>query len=431
MQQHTNNNITDKKAGQMKFIGKTIKYRTVLVLSTLILTVFVLVQCVNQESEQKPVAEPAGFEDYTIAEKCEGCHKEIYNSHIHTAHYLTAQPATEQYIKGSFKKGKNEYSYTPSILLSMQKRDSGFYQVVYYKGEEKKAMRFDMVIGSGIMGQSYLTWRGNQLYQLPITYFTAADQWSNSPGFPSDRVLIDRPITSRCLECHASYAQGISGTAMEPVEFDHNKIIYGVDCQKCHGPAAKHVAYQTQHPKEKTAQYIINPAKLSRTQQLDICVLCHGGNIQKTKPSFEFTAGKKLSDYFIIDTLSNVIQNSAAIDVHGNQYALLRASKCFRLSTTLTCNTCHDTHENERGKVELFSQRCIGCHDPAGNSFKTQTHLQIVAIEKNCIDCHMPAQPSKSIAVFLQGEETPKASLLRTHFIGIYQDEIKKFINKK
>jgi hypothetical protein len=44
-------------------------------------------------------------------------------------------------------------------------------------------MRFDMVIGSGVMGQSFLTWRNNKLYQLPITYFTAADQWSNSPGF--------------------------------------------------------------------------------------------------------------------------------------------------------------------------------------------------------------------------------------------------------
>jgi hypothetical protein len=90
----------------------------------------------------------------------------------------------------------------------MQKRDSGFYQVAYFKGEEKKAMRFDMVIGSGVMGQSFLTWRNNKLYQLPITYFTAADQWSNSPGFPNEKVMIDRPATARCLECHISYAEG-------------------------------------------------------------------------------------------------------------------------------------------------------------------------------------------------------------------------------
>jgi hypothetical protein len=414
-----------------------IKYRrSVLVLFTIIVAVFILVRCMGHEKKQKPAEEstrqePARFEEYASSQNCAGCHKEIYDSHIHTAHYMTAQPANEEYIKGSFKKGKNTYSYGPSILLSMEKRDSGLYQVVYYKEEEKRAMRFDMVIGSGVMGQSFLTWRMNKLYQLPITYFTAADQWSNSPGFPKDKVLIDRPVTSRCLECHASFAQGTSGTALEPIEFDRNKIIYGIDCQKCHGPAAKHVDYQTQHPQEKTAKYIINPSKLSRLQQLDVCALCHSGNIQKTKPSFEFTAGKNLSDYFIIDTLNDVFQNSADIDVHGNQYALLKASKCFKLSATMTCNTCHNTHENERGKKELFSQRCMGCHNPAADNFKTATHASITAIDMNCIDCHMPSQPSKSIAVFLQGEETPRASQLRSHFIGIYPEEIKKFINKK
>ena len=410
-----------------------IKYhRLSLVLISMVSVVVVLARCVSDEKKDSAAAEPDSitFESYTTAEKCAGCHKDIYDRHLNTAHYLTGQPAQANFIKGSFEKGKNEYSYTPSILLSMQKRDSGFFQVAYFKGEEKKAMRFDIVIGSGVMGQSFLTWRGNRLYQLPITYFTAAGQWANSPGFPNQKVMIDRPATIRCLECHISYAEGIAGTELEPTEFDHNKIIYGVDCQKCHGPAANHVAYQTQHPSDTTAKFIVNPSKLSRSQQVDICALCHGGNIQKKKPSFRFTAGKDLADYFSVDTLSNYVLNSSDVDVHGNQVGLLKASKCFRMTSAMTCSTCHNIHENERGKVEIFSQRCMSCHNLSGEKFKTSTHLQVAAIEKNCIDCHMPAQPSKSIAVFLQGEEIPKASLLRSHFIGIYQDEVKKFINK-
>lgn len=408
-----------------------IKYRrSYLVFISIVCMIFILARCASAEKKDKQPVDAITFESYTTAEKCAGCHKEIYESHLKTAHYLTGQPAEEKFIRGSFEKGKNNYSYSPLILLSMQKRDSGFYQVAYFKGEEKKAMRFDMVIGSGVMGQSFLTWRNNKLYQLPITYFTAADQWSNSPGFPNEKVMIDRPATARCLECHISFAEGFSGSPLEPTEFDRNKIIYGVDCQKCHGPAAKHVEYQTQHPEEKTPKYIVNPSKLSRAQQVDICALCHGGNIQKTKPSFEFTAGKILSDYFTIDTLNNYVLNSSNVDVHGNQVGLLKASKCFRMSSSMTCSTCHNTHENEREKTELFTQRCMSCHNTADEKFKTATHSQIAMIEKNCIDCHMPAQPSKSIAVFLQGEETPKASLLRSHFIGIYQDEIKKFLNK-
>lgn len=394
-------------------------------------TVFILVKCIDRSNEAKIGKSPADPEEYTNSEKCASCHKDIYDSHLKTAHHLTALPAIEKFIKGSFEKGKNTYRYSPSILLSMEKRDSGFYQVVYYKGEEKKAMRLDIVIGSGVMGQSFLTWRDNQLYQLPITYFTAADQWSNSPGFPPNKVLIDRPVTSRCLECHVSFARGTSGPALEPIEFDRNKIIYGVDCQKCHGPAARHVEYQIKHPQEKIGKYIINPARLSRLQQMDICTLCHGGNIQKTKPSFEYTAGKNLSDYFTIDTINDFIVNPGNVDVHGNQVGLLKASKCFRVSKEMTCNTCHNTHENERDKKELFSQRCMGCHNITADNFKTPTHDLNVGIDKNCIDCHMPSQPSKSIAVFLQGEETPKASLLRSHFIGIYPDEIKKFIKNQ
>jgi hypothetical protein len=402
-------------------------YRSVLIIAGTCCVVFILSRCMNSDIKQQET-DPTSFTSYTTQEKCITCHKEIYDSHIKTAHYLTGRPASAEFIKGSFENGKNTYAYTPDILLKMEKRDSGFYQVAFFKGQEKKAMRFDMVTGSGVMGQSFLNWRGNKLFQLPITYFTAANQWSNSPGFPSQKVMIDRPVTARCLECHITYAEGISGTALEPDAFNPNTILYGVDCQKCHGPAAKHVEYHTEKPEIKLAKFIINPSKLNRQQQMDVCANCHSGNIQKTKPSFEFTAGKNLSDYFKIDSLTNVTLNSNALDVHGNQVGLLKASKCYRMTDKMTCSTCHNTHENQRGNTEVFSQKCISCHNTADEKFKTATHASVNTIERNCIDCHMPSQPSKSIAVFLQGEETPKASSLRTHYIGIYPGEIKKNI---
>jgi hypothetical protein len=412
-----------KKSNNLFFV----KYkRFPFVVLIMLLCVFGLIKCINGTEVKKEATLITGFQDYAGAAKCESCHKTIYESHLQTAHYLTAQPANEKSIMGSFEKGKNSYAYTPDIVLSMEKRDSGFFQVAYLRGEEKKAMRFDMVIGSGVMGQSFLNWRKNKLYQLPITYFTAAEKWSNSPGFPSGKVLIDRPITARCLECHATYAEGISGTAMEPTAFDHNRMILGVSCEKCHGPAAQHVEFQTLHPQEKIAKYIVNPSSLSRQLQLDVCTVCHGGNIEKTKPSFQFTAGKNLADYFKIDSASIDVANNGNVDVHGNQYGLLKASKCFKLSQ-MTCNTCHNTHENQRNQAVLFCQKCISCHNTTAATFKTQVHNEVIAIDKNCIDCHMPAQPSKAIAVNIEGEEFPRASLIRTHFISIYPDATKKF----
>ncbi len=403
-------------------------HRPFIVIGAIVLCGFLLTQCVNNEQEEIEKKEIPKFGQFAGSASCASCHKDIYEKHKQTGHYLTSRPAEEKYIKGSFEKGENVYAYTPSIVLAMEKRDSHFYQVVYFKGEEKKAMRFDIVTGSGAKGQSFMTWRGNKLFQLPITYFTNAAQWSNSPGFPSDRVMIDRPITSRCMECHVTFAERISEDGKEPEEFSKTNIIYGIDCEKCHGPAAEHVAFQTKNPQEKKGKYILNPASMSRQQNLDLCALCHGGNIHKTKPVFSYTAGETLTDYFTIDTLSELAVNTGNVDVHGNQLGLLKKSKCFRMGETMTCNTCHHPHENQRGNKALFSQKCMSCHTVAHNNFCKIDTAKYPGMYQNCIDCHMPAKLSMSIAVMLPGQDAPAAALVRSHFISIYPEETKKFI---
>ncbi|MFT3682236.1 MAG: multiheme c-type cytochrome [Ferruginibacter sp.] len=405
------------------------KYRnTAVVISVFVVMVFVFARCMSG-GEKKEANGTVDFENYAGSEKCASCHSDIYKKHLHTAHYLTSQPADSNFIKGSFEKGNNVYSYSPVLNVAMEKRDSGFYQVVYYKNEEKMAMRFDIVIGSGVMGQSFITKRNNRFYQMPVTYFTAAEKWSSSPGFPENKVMVDRPVTARCMECHATFAKGTGGTAMEPSSFEEDKMILGIGCERCHGPAAKHVEYQQKNPQEKKGMYVVNPAGLSRQQQLDICAFCHGGKIEKTKPSFSFMPGQRLEDYFAPNSLNQVAVSQEA-EVHGNQYGLLRASKCFIKTNTLTCNTCHNSHQQERGDLQLYSSRCITCHDTKAGNFKTATHSVVKTPEQNCISCHMPQQPSKAIAVFLEGGEDPVASMIRSHFIGIYPETVKKMLSK-
>lgn len=403
--------------------------RSVLVVLSLVVSVFVWVQCMNSRNNE--TEQPVIYESYAGPEKCAPCHKDIYEKHLTSAHYLTGQPATENFITGSFKADSNSYYYNQDILVSMQKRDSGLYQVIYYKGEEKMAIRKDIVIGSAVMGQSFLNWRHNRLFQMPITYFTAAAQWSNSPGFPAGKVMTDRPITARCLECHLTYAEGSGTDSMEPVNFNKEKIVYGVSCEKCHGPAAKHVEYQTTHPQVKTASFIVNPKKLPVQQQLDVCAVCHGGKMRKTKPSFEFIPGKNLADYFIIDSVNDLSLAGGEVEVHGNQYGLLRKSKCFKASSAMTCSSCHNTHQNERGQEALFSSRCTSCHALNSAAITSGTHLQVKGIENKCTGCHMPATESRAIAVYLQGEEKPRAALVHSHFIGTYPDITKKILTNQ
>ena len=385
---------------------------------------FLLMKCINNENGKLNTVIKPGYEEFAGSDKCISCHRNIYDTHVHTAHFLTSAMALEKNIKGSFESEKNNFIYNNGSMISMEKRQGGMYQVAYINGVEKKSQRFDMVIGSGTKGQSYATWSNNRLFQLPITYFTSADQWCNSPGYPG-KIAFNRPITSRCLECHSTFATKITAEGTEPEEFDKNRIILSVDCERCHGPAKKHVEFQTLNPKETKGAFIINPASFSRQQNLDLCALCHGGRLQKSKPSFAFIAGDKLSDYFVTDTTFKDVNN---IDVHGNQYGLLVASKCFKMSNTLTCSTCHNTHENEKGNTSLFSQRCMNCHNSEHAVACKMSKDLGDDIKKNCIDCHMPEQPSMAIAVMLKGATSPTPALMRTHFIKVYADETKKYL---
>jgi len=44
------------------------------------------------------------------------------------------------------------------------------------------AERIALVIGSGGKGQTYLYWNGDQLFQLPVSYWVDLG-WINSPGY--------------------------------------------------------------------------------------------------------------------------------------------------------------------------------------------------------------------------------------------------------
>ena len=148
--------------------------RFVITIFIIVACVFFLTKCIDKEKD-KAIPAPTqkiSFEQFAGSETCAGCHKNIYDTHIHTAHYLTTRPALEKYIKGSFEPGRNRFIYDSGMIVMMEKRDSGFYQVGYYNGIERLARRFDIVVGSASKGQTYIYRVGNRLFQLPVSYFT-------------------------------------------------------------------------------------------------------------------------------------------------------------------------------------------------------------------------------------------------------------------
>ena len=328
-------------------------------------------------------------------------------------------------VKGSFDHGSDIYMYSYYTRVIMENRDSGLYQVQYYYNKEKNARRFDVVIGSGTRGQSFASWDDNKLYQLPVSYLTSANAWANSPGYSNYEPNFYRRISAHCMECHSTYMKDIS-TPDKPEQFDPSQVIYGVQCESCHGPGEKHVEFQEQNPNDKTGRYIIDPATYTRQQKLDMCSYCHSNARTSGKPPFGFVPG---------DTLTNVVQQTDIkataenIDVHGDQYGLLTASDCYKETTTLDCSSCHNTHQEERGELELFSNRCMNCHREEKGNFCKMTDLSVAVLKTNCIDCHMPKKSSKTLTLELENMSKNTAATLRSHLIAIYPSATQKYIS--
>lgn len=359
---------------------------------------------------------------------CMQCHKEVYDKYIHTGHFQTSWPVTVMPEKISLT--GDSFVFKDKVTVTIEKRDSGIYQVAYINGNDSISKRLDIGFGSGANALSFGYWQDKRLYQLPLSYFTSIDGWANSPGFPADHAYFQRPIIRRCFECHSSYIGEDSenmASLTQVRKLNKSLIIYGIDCERCHGPAANHVALHTKSPLVKEAQYITRWPSLSRRQKLDACGVCHSGNDLTTqKPTFSFVPGDTLSNFFYPEFSAS----SGEPDVHGNQSQLLASSRCFRKSKIMECSSCHHVHESKERGIEGYSKQCISCHQQTQHKDLTVKAYLNNSIVNNCIDCHMPRQASKVISFQVTGKEKTESYLLRTHRIAIYPEETQRLIQR-
>ncbi len=360
--------------------------------------------------------ESAAQNSYAGDEACRSCHQDKVNSYHRTAHHFTSSLPSKNSISGNFTAGANTLkTVNTNLNFEMRATASGYFQTAVLKFSPsqtgRRAERFDVVIGSGRKGQTYLFWQDDQLFQLPVSYWTELHEWINSPGTVEGTINFEREIIPRCLECHAS---NFASLAPPENRFGKTSLALGLACEKCHGPGREHIArFRSQSPPRSAAEFAtINPAKLSRDRQMDICALCHAGVGNPRSPALSFFPGDALEDHLELPNPGP----EAQVDVHGAQVQLLKRSRCFQSSTTMTCSTCHDVHTPQRD-LEASASRCLTCHkvEKCG-TFPKLGH----AIDRQCVTCHMPLQPSLSAVVAGDGSKLhPK---VRNHRIGIYPD---------
>lgn len=354
---------------------------------------------------------PISRGEYAGDQTCAGCHKTHAQTYRRTAHYQTSSRVTTGSLAARLP-GPSVALKTgnPRVSFRIDTRASGYFQTGTVDGSPKPSVttgRFDLVTGSGRKGQTYLHWEKDALFQLPISYWTAPGRWINSPGYADGSVEFRRAIQPRCLECHATYARPVAA----PNRYAADELILGITCEKCHGPGRDHVTRRST-PNATGPDFIVNPTRLSRERQIELCETCHAGtDVANVSRPFTYRPGQPLTTYY----RRPQAKGTPSVEVHANQIALLALSRCFQASQ-MTCSTCHNVHTPQRDTAAL-SARCLDCHRADAHTALPKAPANL---RSGCVDCHMPNQTSNAIALTVLGGGGRLQPQVRNHWIKVY-----------
>jgi predicted CXXCH cytochrome family protein len=339
---------------------------------------------------------------YVAPAVCSQCHEGIATTFAKTGMGRSFYRATPQHMAEKVKNSKPFFHEASHTYFETIERAGKFYQRRWQIGfdgrdtnvEEKQ---IDFVLGSGNHALTFLHLTArNTLQQLPLGWYAEnGGSWAMNPGY--DQLNYQgstRAIHYECMSCHNAYPR-IPASQREPGSEARYSLPLpeGIDCQRCHGPGARHVAAagRAGASQDEIRAAIVNPARLSPGREMEVCLQCHLETSSRLLPHaisrlnrgpFDYTPGKALGDYRLdFDRLPGKNED---FEVASAAYRF-RTSQCFLKSEgKLRCTSCHNPHDIPRGEsaTRQYNRVCQGCHaapKPAGHQ-----------AQADCISCHMP-----------------------------------------
>jgi len=355
----------------------------------------------SSSSPRPSAVKPPVSSDYVDSGVCAGCHQQIAQSYSATGMGQSFSRITPEKSFAEFNGAKVE-NQVSGLNYTMLQHDGKLFErrsQIGFRGIESNTAekQADYVIGSGNHARTFLH-RDPQgrLVELPVSWYAeVGGYWAMSPGFDHrDQEDFRRAISAECMFCHNAYpdsASRFNPAGIDPPAFPKS-LPEGIDCQRCHGPGRAHVkAAISGADVDHIRAAIVNPARLDRDRQLEVCMQCHLETSSSHMPNeirsfdrgvFSYRPGQPLGDYkMYFDPLSN--RSNDRFEIAHAAYRL-RKSACFQKSE-MTCLTCHDPHVSYRGpgSTERYVAVCEKCHQQV-------KHAIALPQKSTCLDCHMP-----------------------------------------
>lgn len=352
-------------------------------------------------ADQSPFLNLAEGVKYVGMNTCKSCHANIHETFIHTGMGRSFAPGSLEKSDAAFGSHALVYDTASNLYYYPFFRDSAMY-VLEFRLENgdtvhQRLERIAYIIGSGQHTNSHIVDYNGYIYQAPITYYTQEERWDMAPGFRGDNIRFSRLLATECITCHNHLPEFVSGSLNK-----YAKMPAGIECERCHGPGELHVREKLAGKVVDTSKYadytIVNPRRLGRELQMDLCQRCHLQGIavlNQGKDFFDFKPGMKLHEVF--NVFMPRYDNSHERFIMASQADRLRLSPCY-INSEMTCLTCHNPHQSiEVTGRERYNQACVNCHGGKPEQ-ACPTPLSERLIQGNdCSGCHMPRSGSIDI----------------------------------
>ena len=216
--------------------------------------------------------------------------------------------------------------------------------------------------GLGSVGQTYVYEKDGELYQSRVSFYReidgldftlAAQNTKPADVAQAAGLLMSHEERLQCFGCHAT-------NAAENRQLTFNKLIAGVQCERCHGATDNHLeGLKRGDPK---LAHMNSLRALSTEQTSNFCGQCH-------RTWEEIAASGRLG----------------VLSVRFQPYRLTN-SKCYDADDKrISCTACHDPHQEVNRVDAGYDGKCLACHGggkPSARACKTAA--------SNCVSCHMP-----------------------------------------
>ena len=260
---------------------------------------------------------------------CAGCHPQTFRDHQASRHAITFHLAD----RASLGKLAPTTGPLPGSKARIAQAGDGYE--VRMPGGMTGPLQY--ALGSGKSGITFLTLMGSHVFEMRASYFPHQRQWKITPGqtgiSPTALGVDHKGEEGRsCIQCHV--------TTLPPDSNIPEKRFFGVGCESCHGPASAHI---TAMQSGKTADIQMERIGTWDAKRVnDLCGTCHrNAEVARMNPGDP---------------------PDLSVTSRFQPYGLM-LSRCFKESNnTLSCNTCHNPHQNTSHDMRAYEAACLNCH---------------------------------------------------------------------